>query len=599
MGFQTRKVLFLGVRNKYCCICARAYTKNVEPREHLCFKNWSDSSSGMEADIIVEGFCNSMSMHGVKYTKLIGDGDSNVYKKLLDANPYDNLRIEKIECKNHLLRNACNKLQIICKDSKNRNVLLRKLLHDRILRIRKAVTMAVRYRKRESSNSKQQKITDLRNDILNAPLHVFGNHEKCASYFCDQNKGDKDYTVQMRESGLLYKVMDVMDNLADHAQSLIFDVNNNIVEQFNNVIAKFVGGKRINFCLKRSYQTRCNAAVVAYNSKTPMQKLHKNMVGCDPGFYTKLSEEKKSKQRQRNGTYNRKNKIRQKLSFINKKKDASYGQNSQKPDMGSEIYEIKKESFLKKLHLSNKERTNLMKETVMQGESPVWMEERRKRLVTSFFGYICNKLPTTKCDKIIKTILYNNLESNAIKYGRRHVKDALCEIKKMNIQVEPCGLMVDSKLPFLAATADGLIGEDGILEIKCPASCNNLTPEEAILSRKVKFWNVDKKTNSISDINKHHVYYFEIQGQLHISRRKYCLFVLWTPKGLKMQYISKDPSFWQENMEHQLKQFYFDCLLPEIIDPRYPRNMPIRNPQYIEEAQNQRSKKRKKDEENE
>ena len=155
------------------------------------------------------------------------------------------------------------------------------------------------------------------------------------------------------------------------------------------------------------------------------------------------------------------------------------------------MYDNKKLSFLSKLSLNATERENLRKETVMQSESPLWMAERRKRLMASHFGSVCNKLPSTKCDTIVKKILYNNLETEGMKYGRRHEKDALCAIKNMNIDVQPCGLIVDEKLPFLAASPDGLIGEDGIVEIKCPASCNELTPEEAILSRKVTFWNID------------------------------------------------------------------------------------------------------------
>jgi len=38
--------------------------------------------------------------------------------------------------------------------------------------------------------------------------------------------------------------------VAHHAQSLIYNVNNNTVERFNSVIAKFVGGKRVKFSLR-------------------------------------------------------------------------------------------------------------------------------------------------------------------------------------------------------------------------------------------------------------------------------------------------------------------------------------------------------------
>jgi hypothetical protein len=34
----------------------------------------------------------------------------------------------------------------------------------------------------------------------------------------------------------------------------------------------------------------------------------------------------------------------------------------------------------------------------------------------------------------------------------------------------------------------------------------------------------------------------------------------------------------------KLEMFFFNCLLPELVDPRHFRSMPIRNPTYILEA---------------
>lgn len=45
--------------------------------------------------------------------------------------------------------------------------------------------------------------------------------------------------------------------------------------------------------------------------------------------------------------------------------------------------------------------------------------------------------------------------------------------------------------------------------------------------------------------------------------------------------ISKDEKFWKEKMEPKLLFFYFDCLLPELVDPRYTRNRTIRDPDYV------------------
>jgi len=42
----------------------------------------------MEADIIVDGFHQSLSMHNVIYNKLIGDGDLSVMKKLTLSKSY-------------------------------------------------------------------------------------------------------------------------------------------------------------------------------------------------------------------------------------------------------------------------------------------------------------------------------------------------------------------------------------------------------------------------------------------------------------------------------------------------------------------------------
>lgn len=172
---------------------------------------------------------------------------------------------------------------------------------------------------------------------------------------------------------------------------------------------------------------------------------------------------------------------------------ASYGNNAQRPDLDPEIFKIKKDRFLDNIAVSKEEAHCILTETTLQSLSHLWMEERRKRLTASNFGVVCNKLPQTKCDNIIKKILYSNFESSGMKYGKRHEKDALDELKNMDVDVKSSGLFIDEHLPFLAATPDGLIDDDGTVEIKCPSSCSNLTPEEGIIKRKITFWTVDKK----------------------------------------------------------------------------------------------------------
>lgn len=47
-------------------------------------------------------------------------------------------------------------------------------------------------------------------------------------------------------------------------------------------------------------------------------------------------------------------------------------------------------------------------------------------------------------------------------------------------------------------------------------------------------------------------------------------------------------------MELQLVSFYKNCLLPELVDPRKTRNMPVRDPDYIKQAIEDKKKKEEK-----
>ena len=47
-GAATKKLLFVGVRNKYCSVCAISNRNNSPPPSHQCFKNRSATSCTME-----------------------------------------------------------------------------------------------------------------------------------------------------------------------------------------------------------------------------------------------------------------------------------------------------------------------------------------------------------------------------------------------------------------------------------------------------------------------------------------------------------------------------------------------------------------------
>lgn len=65
VGRRYGEVLFLGIKKKYCLVCARAEKKQITAPEHVCFRNYTGPSSGMESEIICQGFETSVLMYNI------------------------------------------------------------------------------------------------------------------------------------------------------------------------------------------------------------------------------------------------------------------------------------------------------------------------------------------------------------------------------------------------------------------------------------------------------------------------------------------------------------------------------------------------------
>lgn len=165
------------------------------------------------------------------------------------------------------------------------------------------------------------------------------------------------------------------------------------------------------------------------------------------------------------------------------------------------------------------------------------LEIRQNLLTAPNFGSVCKIKPTTGCETVVKQLLYTTFDCEAMACGRQHEPAARQEVAStQNKKINLCGWFIDAEKPFLGASPDGLIDNDGLVVIKYPSSAKNMTPNKAILNRKCTLW---KKTKygTFGELNFNHDFYNHIQGQLHVNKRKYCQFVLLTPKGMKMQRI--------------------------------------------------------------
>lgn len=157
-----------------------------------------------------------------------------------------------------------------------------------------------------------------------------------------------------------------------------------------------------------------------------------------------------------------------------------------KPDVTDAILEKMQNNFLSNLEKSEEERRRIERNTILQSESSEWLELRRSLLTASNFGRVIKMRPDTSCASIVKQLLYKiNTDAAPIQHGKEHEKKALDQLSRQeNIEIRPCGLFIDPQIPYLGATPDGLLGEDGIVEVKCPISAYKTGLEEAIAKKK-------------------------------------------------------------------------------------------------------------------
>ena len=177
IGKETGKLLHIGVRNKFCAACAQ----NIPKENHLCFRNWEASSSEMETDILVEGFMKAEEIHGVRYMRFIGDGDSSVHTTLLQSVPGWGCSIKKLECANHACKCYRGALERLIQENssyKGTGGLTLKMRK----RLVSAACCAIRMRSKELDRAKAVKL--LEKDLINGPNHCFGIHDACSSDFC-------------------------------------------------------------------------------------------------------------------------------------------------------------------------------------------------------------------------------------------------------------------------------------------------------------------------------------------------------------------------------------------------------------------------------
>lgn len=136
------------------------------------------------------------------------------------------------------------------------------------------------------------------------------------------------------------------------------------------------------------------------------------------------------------------------------------------------------------------------------------------------------------------------------------------------MQIESCGLYVDKLTPWLAASPDGIVTDlseanhsKGCLEVKCSYVCEKRRVTDAC--RNVNGFCLTEVDGRI-ELSKSHMYFYQVQTQMHVTYLHWCDFCVWSPLGeVFVQRIKYDKVFMDTALV-KAKNFYFNKFLPAI-----------------------------------
>lgn len=162
-----------------------------------------------------------------------------------------------------------------------------------------------------------------------------------------------------------------------------------------------------------------------------------------------------------------------------------------------------------------------------------WHRQRRGRLTASVMGQALGLTPWGSPKQLAKGYRCTEQAPSqqktgnvAMAWGTAMEPNGLLEYAiATGCSVEPTGFWQHSELDWIGGSPDGLVGSDGLVEIKCPYT-RKLYPE----------------------LPPH--YYCQINALLEITKRSWCDLCVWTPTDLKMWRVRANPEHWQTLLPH-------------------------------------------------
>ena len=114
------------------------------------------------------------------------------------------------------------------------------------------------------------------------------------------------------------------------------------------------------------------------------------------------------------------------------------------------------------------------------------------------------------------------------------------KLKHNNFQVKQCGTFINKEYPFMHATLDFLCSCDcsglGCGEVKCPY-CNDDHDFDNYLFKKSFCLQRNEHSETGFSLKRDHDYYYQVQQQLHTTKREYCDFVVYATSSSDSKFV--------------------------------------------------------------
>lgn len=353
---------------------------------------------------------------------------------------------------------------------------------DNLERIRKDIYCAVEFRKKENT-SEAEKISLLKSDLNNILRHVFGDHSNCPTYIKHHCKDDQNYVPALEECNTFEKMSSIMRQLMYCAKDLIQGESNNAAEHYNSIVAKFVGGKRVNFSLSNSYKYKANAAAVQYNTKSALTAFYNAKFNQNPPDLARKLEVKRLQKTDRAKEIRKilkQNKVIR-VPFCRVKENGpgpGYGDRCQRPDLSDEDFQNERRIHFEKLAKHHENKISVEANTRDKQKCNLWNEIVPKVVLSQDFGPICKaKALAVHVKQLTQR---KHIETKTKRHHNESQPVAMQQLgKEQNISIRACGLYIDDEFNFLATSPAGMVNDsDMIVEIQCPLTITNMDPND-------------------------------------------------------------------------------------------------------------------------